>query len=131
MLVMSVPFVVLINKEMISNIKYATDPILIVQGDDIDFPVRIRIYDEETETWSDYDLTGKALRWVIVNKHGKIIADWSTATGELTSLSNLLNVDAEAIESISCCASFEGQLKDLDENITIWKGIAKIEKGLI
>ena len=116
---------------MIYNVKYATDPISIVQGDDIDFTVNIQTYNDVTDLWEDYDLTGKNLRWVIENKHGTIIADWSTADGDLTVASSVLNVSAAAINAVSCCGSFDGQLVEVSPQITLWKGIVKVEGGLI
>ena len=118
-------------KAMIYNVKYATEPILIVAGDAVDLTINIQKYNETTETWEDYDLTGINLRMVIVNKHGNIAADWSTATGELTAAISLLNISAAAINAVSCCGSFDGQLVEVTPQATLWKGTVKIEGGLI
>jgi len=116
---------------MIYNVKYATDPILIVQGDNVDLTVNVQTYNETTALWEDYDLTGKSLRMSIVNKHGTIIADWSTVDGEITVAVSLMNVSAAAINAVSCCGSFDGQLVEVTPQTTIWKGIIKIEGGII
>jgi hypothetical protein len=116
---------------MIWNSQYATDPINIVQGDDVDFTVNIQRYNTTTLIWEDYDLTGIDLRMVIVNKHGTIIADWSSTDGELTNILSVLNISADAINAISCCGSFDGQLVEVTPQVTLWKGITKIEGGLI
>ena len=116
---------------MIYNSKYATDPILIVQGDDIDMTFNVQTWNEITELWEDYDLSGKSLQMVIVNKHGTIIADWSTTGGHLTVALSYLSISDDAINLISCCGSFDGQLIEITPQTTIWKGIVKITKGLI
>ena len=116
---------------MIYSVKYDKEPILIVAGDAIDLTINIQKYNETTEAWEDYDLTGINLRMVIVNKHGNIIADWSTATGELTVALSVLNISAPAIDVISCCGSFDGQLIEVTPQATLWKGTVKIEGGLI
>jgi hypothetical protein len=116
---------------MIWNSEYATDPIDIVQGDDVDFTINIQRKNTVTLIWENYDLTGKSLQWRIVNKHGTIIADWTTTGGQLTIAISALNVDAAAINTISCCGSFNGQLIEIIPQVTLWKGIVKIEEGLI
>jgi hypothetical protein len=113
-----------------NGIEISREPLSFIQGDDVGFTVEVQTYDPITLIYTDYDLSGKDLRWVLVNKHGTIIADWSTAGGELTIAVNLLNVSADAINAVSCCGSFDGQLKELTPDLTIWKGIAKIEGGL-
>jgi hypothetical protein len=116
---------------MIWNSQYATDPINIVQGDDVDFTVNIQKYNTITLVWEDYDLTGKSLQLRIVNKHGTIVADWTTTGGQLTVAVSLLNIDAAAINAVSCCGSFDGQLIEVLPQVTLWKRIVKIEGGLI
>jgi hypothetical protein len=116
---------------MIYNSEYATDPLHIVQGDDVDLTVNIQRYNTTTLVWEDYDLTGKSLQLRIVNKHGTVIADWTTTGGELTVAVSLLNVNAAAINAVSCCGSFNGQLIEVTPQLTLWKGITKIEGGLI
>lgn len=116
---------------MIYNVKYATDPFQLVQNDDVDITLNVQKYNDTTELWEDYDLTGKALRMVIVNKHGTIIADWSTATGELTNVGSILYINTTAVEAISCCGSFNGQLVEVSPQLTLWKGIVNIEGSLI
>jgi hypothetical protein len=118
-------------EDMIWNSEYAKDPLIIVQGDDVDFTVNVQWYNTTTLIWEDYDLTGKSLQWRIVNKHGTIIADWTTAGGQLTVALSVLNIDAAAINAVSCCGSFDGQLVEVSPQITLWKGIVKIEGGLI
>jgi hypothetical protein len=125
------PHLPFLFKDMIWNSQYAKDPINIVQGDDVDFTVNIQRYNTITLVWEDYDLTGKSLQLRIVNKHGTIVADWTTTGGQLTVALSLLNVDAAAINAVSCCGSFDGQLVEVAPQITLWKGIAKIKGGLI
>lgn len=112
---------------MIYNVKYATDPILIVAGDYIDFWLHVEEYDDTTETWSDMDLTGVDLHFKIWNNHSTELVDWNTddATLVLDGTSDL-NVLADPISNISCCGSFEGQLYIDDPRRTLWKGIVKI-----
>jgi hypothetical protein len=116
---------------MIYNVKYATDPFQIVQNDDVNIALNVQKYNQTTLLWENYDLTGKSLRMVIVNKHGTIIADWSTATGELTNALSILYISTTAVEAISCCGSFDGQLVELSPQLTLWKGIFTIEPSLI
>jgi hypothetical protein len=116
---------------MIYNSQYSTTPIHIVQGDDIDLAINIQKYNTITLVWEDYDLTGKFLRMVVENKHGTIIVDWATITGELSNAGSLLYISADAIEEISCCGSFDGHLVEVTPQVTLWKGIVKIEGGLI
>ncbi len=119
------------NKVMIYNSQYATDPILIVHGDDIDITLNVQKYNTTTALWEDYDLTGKSLQLVIVNNHGTIICDWSTTGGELAVATSYLNISAAAIENISCCGRFKGHLVELSPQLTLWKGMVQITEGLI
>jgi hypothetical protein len=116
---------------MIWNSKYATDPFQLVQNDDVDISLNIQKYNQITKLWENYDLSGKDLRMVIVNKHGTIIADWSTATGELTNVLSVLYINTSAVEAISCCGSFDGQLVELLPQLTLWRGVVNIEGSLI
>jgi len=116
---------------MIWNSQYANDPLHIIQGDAVDFTVNVQKYNIVTLVWEDYDLTGKPLQLRIINKHGTVIADWTTAAATITVAGSVFNVNAAAINAISCCGSFDGQLVELAPQLTLWKGIVKIEGGLI
>ena len=116
---------------MIWNSKYSTEPMRIVQGDDINMVLNIQEYDYTVEQWVDYDLTGKSLRLVIKNNHGTTIADWSTTGGELTNVGSALYITDTAINSVSCCGSFNGHLRELSPNKTLWKSTVTFEGSLI
>lgn len=116
---------------MIWNSKYATDPIVFVQDDVVDLTINIQKKNQTTGIWEDYDMTGKSLRLKIVNKHRTTIVDWSTTAGELVIILSRVQISASAINSISCCGSFDGQLIEITPQLTLWKGIVKIEASII
>ena len=110
---------------MIYNVKYATDPILIVAGDDIDFWLHVEEYNSTTELYEDMDLTGYDLHLKLWNNHGTEIADWNTDDGTIVINVSDINILADALDA-SCCGSFEGQLYVDDPRRTLWKGIVKV-----
>lgn len=111
---------------MIYNVKYATDPILIVVGDAIDFWLHFEEYVSATDTWEDMDLTGYSLIMKIWNRHGTEIAEWSTADGTIIIDVADVNLLASALEVSSCCGSFNAQLYIETPQKTLWKGIIKV-----
>ena len=111
---------------MIYNVKYATDPILIVAGDAIDFWINIQKYNTVTELWEDYDLTGRVIELKIYNKHGTVIKTLSTIDGSIIIINSNLNFISDAIEEAPCCGSFKAQLYIVSPKETLWLGIIKI-----
>jgi len=109
---------------MIYNTKYATEPIQIVAGDAIDIYLYIQEYNSETGAWEDSDLAAYDLEMKIWDKRKREIASWSTDDGTLIIDGSVLNIKAEAIESIS--DSFSGQLYIVDPRSTLWLGVIKI-----
>jgi hypothetical protein len=111
---------------MIYNSQYATDPILIVQGDAINFWLHFEEYVTATETWTDMDLTGYSLIMKIWNNHGVEIAEWSTGAAEIVIAVADVHFLATALAVSSCCGSFDAELYIETPKRTLWKGIIKV-----
>ena len=119
---------------MIYNVKYSTEPILIVAGDAVDFWLNIEEWDSITGEWYGKDVGNTDFVFKVLNKHGTEIASWSTVGGELLSwtedgaiiIPSHLHVLAAAIDIVSCCGSFDGHLYIASPQKTMWKGLVKI-----
>lgn len=111
---------------MIYNVKYATDPILIVQGDAIDFWLHFEEYVSATDSWQDMDLTGYSLILKIWNRNGTEIAEWSTVAGEIIINVSDVNFLATALQVSSCCGSFDAHLYIESPQKTLWKGMIRV-----
>ena len=84
------------------NIQYETEDITFVEGDPINFSWQAKQWNEITEVWDLYDLTGLQVDVHVKTKQGTVIKHWSSAGvgPEITIATSTLNVTTTAFDDI-------------------------------